>query len=112
MIKHRPVTCRRRPIFEVEKVVLATVLMIVFQGEETITIHDDENSARATLIRFVDERWEGACENFPNSLGGADRVRKFFVGEHDSYLIAEADLSDLEGALEQSLREHLRRPPF
>ena len=87
---------------------LATVLMIVFQGEETITIHDDESSARAALIRFVDERWEGACEDFRNSLGGADRVRKFFVGEHDSYLIAEADLSDLE----QSLRGHLGRPPF
>lgn len=89
---------------------LATVLMIAFDGEELIMIQDNDDSARAALIRFVDERWTRSFGDMPLPLDDDERVRRFFVGENDSYVIAEADLSNAAKAWERLVAQRPEDP--
>ena len=82
-----------------KKAVLATVLVIVFQGTEKVGIYDDQRAASAALWSFVDAHWDEAHHGPAPEARSAAQLNLFFAGEGDSYVIAEADLGDAANAL-------------
>lgn len=75
-----------------------TVLLATFRGTQSITIHESQTEAETALMSFVDLHWaaqfEGESEEFSRS--GDERLQRFFAYDRNAYVIAEADLSQLE----------------
>lgn len=96
------------------------VLVIVYRGEDRITLHDTEACAWSELLRFVDDRQDGdtarAYRTKPKTED--DLVQEFFAAEGDSYIIGNANLSEAEAHVEAKLcdeymrGEHPSAPPI
>jgi hypothetical protein len=82
-----------------KKAVLATVLVIVFQGTEKVGIYDDQPAASAALWSFVDAHWDEAHHGPAPATRSETQLNLFFAGEGDSYVMAEADLGEAAQAL-------------
>jgi len=82
-----------------------TVLVATFGGTQSITIHDSETAAATALMGFVEFHWAEQFdgEHVEISLPESERVHRFFADGRNSYLIAEADLSQLEAYIDSSL---------
>lgn len=80
------------------------VLVIIYRGKEHITLHESDAAAWSELVRFVDEHWAtrstGAPALRPDSED--DCVRLFFEGSGDSYILGNADLSEVEALVDAS----------
>ena len=72
----------------------ATVLVILYQGQETLAVYDDDSIARRALLDFVDQRWRNRFGQLPLPHNGDERVRTFFAGD-DIYLLASTDVTDI-----------------
>lgn len=77
---------------------IATVLLIVFDGRESITVHEDEAAAWAELMRFVDSRWHERFADRAIAVGDEEVRAKMLFGpdDGDHYILASADLTELE----------------
>jgi hypothetical protein len=81
-----------------------TVLVAAFRGTRIITIHEGEIAAETALMVFVDRHW---VEQFGGdldeiSLSGNERLQRFFADNRNSYIIAEANLSQLEAYIDSA----------
>lgn len=79
-----------------------SVLVVIYQGNDAITLHENEDSAWQGLVTFVDDY---ARKNRPlrTLLEIADekaRVDRFFSSADDFYMIIKVDISELANALE------------
>ncbi|AOH87242.1 hypothetical protein AWL63_24100 (plasmid) [Sphingomonas panacis] len=85
---------------------LVMVLVIIYRNARFISIHDDESSASAALTEFMEGRWiERFGEDFPGtSLSIEERTRRFFAEEDSTYILGEADLSEVEAHIDAALR--------
>jgi len=85
----------------------ATVLVIIHQGAEFITIHDNHSAAHAALVEFVVSRWPQQLGERPALMASQeeDHIHRFFAVADDFYIIAETELSDLEAQIESLCRE-------
>ena len=81
----------------------ATVLIILYRGQETLAVYDTDFAAWDALLEFVDQRWQGRFGHIPRPDNNDERVQAFFDGE-DVYLLASTAVIDLELA-----RRKLRR---
>lgn len=72
----------------------ATVLVILYQGKETLGVYDDDAAAWDALLAFVDQNWGSRFDSTPPPESGDVRVEMFFNGE-DMYLLASSDVTDL-----------------
>lgn len=79
---------------------LVTVLVIVYQGVETITLHDAEPAAWSALMKFVDGKWHPRFDDEPYPLEEQQRAKMFFADDDDLYILAEADLTELAGRID------------
>jgi hypothetical protein len=84
----------------------ATVLVIIHQGAEFSTIHDNHAAAHAALVEFVVSRWPEQLGERPALMASReeDHLHRFFAAEEDFYIIAETELADLEAQLESLCR--------
>ena len=84
----------------------ATVLVIIHQGAEFITIHDNDAAAHTALVDFVGSRWPEQLGERPAVMASRedDHIERFFAAEEDFYIIAETELDDLEAQLESLCR--------
>lgn len=75
-----------------------SVLVILYHGEDHITIHDDDDQAWAKLVEFVGIRWDSSPELATASRPVSDdeRVKLFFAAPDASYIVGNADVSELE----------------
>jgi hypothetical protein len=75
-----------------------TVLVVVFDGAQSITLHDGEAAAEKALIAFVEHHWaERFDEDYIEmTLSDTERLRQFFADDRYAFIIADADLSPLE----------------
>lgn len=83
------------------------VLVILYRGEEYITIHESEGVAWSELVRFVDNRWS-AHDGYSEiliSMTEEERLDRFFAAETDVYILGKADLSDVGDRLDTIMRE-------
>ncbi|MDT7532965.1 hypothetical protein OVY48_05855 [Sphingobium sp. SA2] len=80
---------------------LVTVLVIVYQGVETITVHDAEPAAWTALMKFVDGGWHQRFRDEPYPLEEQQRVKMFFADEGDLFILAEADLTELADRIDE-----------
>ncbi len=72
----------------------ATVLVILYQGKETLGVYDGDAAAWDALLAFVDQNWVSRFGSTPPPESGDARVEVFFSGE-DVYLLASSDVTDL-----------------
>ncbi len=74
-----------------------TVLLATFRGTQSIAFHESQTAAETALMSFVDLHWaaqfEGEHDEVPRSEN--ERLQRFFADDRNSYIIAEADLSQL-----------------
>lgn len=83
----------------------AIVLVILHQGVESISIHENHSDAYAALVEFVFSRWlEHFGENASPTPLEEEHIRRFFAADDDLYIIAETELSDLEAQIESLCR--------
>lgn len=80
---------------------LVTVLVIVYQGVETITVHDAEPAAWSALMKFVDGRWHQRFDDEPYPREEQQRAKMFFADEADLFIVAEADLTELADRIDE-----------
>lgn len=84
-----------------------SVLVILYRGEDHITIHDDEERAWAALVEFVGNRWDSSLEpaaaSWPASAD--ERVKLFFAVPDASYILGNADVSELEAHVGAMMRD-------
>lgn len=80
---------------------LVTVLFIVYQGVEAITLHDAEPAAWSALMKFVDSRWHQRFRDAPYPLEEQQRAKMFFADEADLFILAEADLTELADRIDE-----------
>ena len=75
-----------------------TVLMATFRGTQSITIHENQTEAETALMSFVDLHWAAQFEGESGEVSGSgdERLQRFFADDRNAYVIAEADLSQLE----------------
>lgn len=75
-----------------------SVLVILYHGEDHITIHDDDDGAWTELVEFVGNRWDFSPERAATSepVSDDERVRIFFASPDASYILGNADVSELE----------------
>lgn len=75
-----------------------SVLVILHRGKDHITIHDDDVRAWSELLQFVDSRWHTdlATADTPRPSSEDDRVKLFFAAPDTSYILGNADVSELE----------------
>ena len=75
-----------------------SVLAILHRGKDHITIHEDDAQAWAELVHFVDSWWSANPEtaDTPRPTSEDDRVRLFFAAPDASYILGNADVSELE----------------
>src|SRR3546814_14239534 len=73
----------------------AIVLIILYQGQETLAVYDTDSAAWDALLEFVDQRWQGRFGHIPRPDNNDERVEAFFGGE-DVYLLASTDVIGLE----------------
>lgn len=78
----------------------ASVLVIVFEGHETLEVYQNEIDARKELLRFVDQRWSGRFGLLLPPLDEAMRINAFFKDE-GVYLVAKADLSEMSRQIDE-----------
>lgn len=74
-------------------------LVVYYQGNGRITLHDDDGQAWSKLVDFVDAAWllHSPETDDPRPLSGEERVRIFFLRDPEaSYLVGCADLSDAD----------------
>jgi hypothetical protein len=83
-----------------------TVLVVIFRGAHRITIHDGEAAAETALLSFVERHWPEQFDgqHIDISLSENERLQRFFADRCNSYIIAEADLSQLEAYLDPARR--------
>lgn len=93
----------------------ATVLVIIYRSERFVTVHESASAARDALRAFIDRNLcfhdsHGVCSaagtQYNVCTKPADESKdctadQFFDSDGDLYLIAEADLSEIEAALNQ-----------
>src|SRR3546814_18862940 len=72
----------------------AIVLIILYQGQETLAVYDTDSAAWDALLEFVDQRWQGRFGHIPRPDNNDERVETFFSGE-DVYLLASTDVIGL-----------------
>lgn len=80
---------------------LVTVLFIVYQGVEAITVHDAEPAAWSELMKFVDSQWHQRFDDEPYLLEEQERAKMFFADEDDLFILAEADLTELADRVDE-----------
>lgn len=75
-----------------------SVLVILYRGKDQITLHEDDVRAWSELLRFVDSRWSTHFETTgtPRPPSEDDRVKLFFAAPYASYILGNADVSELE----------------
>lgn len=75
-----------------------SVLVILYRGKDCITIHENGDQAWSELVRFVDAFWKDHPEKFdtPRPPSGELRVELFFAEPDASYILGNADVSQLE----------------
>ena len=73
----------------------ATVLFILFENAETLSVHADHTEAWATLMRFVASRWDERFQSIDPPQDEEERARALFRSD-EMYVLATADLSELE----------------
>src|SRR3546814_729647 len=73
----------------------AIVLIILYQGQETLAVYDTDSAAWDALLEFVDQRWQGRFGHIPRPDYNDDRVETFFSGEH-VYLLASSAVIGLD----------------
>lgn len=81
------------------------VLVIIYRGKEHITLHENDAAAWSELLRFVDERFAARSPHFGSHwlLPDDDRVKLFFQAEGDSFILGNADLSEVEAHIDASI---------
>lgn len=74
-----------------------TVLIVIFNGEEFITVHDSPSAASDALKEFIEGRWSDRFgEDYSSvSLSDEERARRFFAADGNIYILGEADLSEI-----------------
>jgi hypothetical protein len=79
-----------------------SLLVTVFDEVQTISVHDDTAAAWSSLVAFVEMHWyrQMHTEAIPNRED--ERVRLFFADPNATYLIAEADIAEVEAVPERS----------
>ncbi|ODU68807.1 MAG: hypothetical protein BGN95_23055 [Sphingomonas sp. 66-10] len=87
---------------------LVTVLAILYDGIQTVELHEAEPSAWAALVRFIDARWTDRFQDMPVPPSEAERVERFFADSPAEWLVAEADVSELHEALDLATLASLR----
>ncbi|AGH51847.1 MULTISPECIES: hypothetical protein [Sphingomonadales] len=73
----------------------ATVLIILYHGQETLALYDTDSAAWNALLEFVDQHWQDRFGQIPRPDNDDERVQAFFDGE-DIYLLASTDIIDPE----------------
>lgn len=75
-----------------------SVLVILHRGRDHITIHEDDVRAWSELLQFVDSRWHTDLETAgtPRPNSEDDQVKLFFAAPDASYILGNADVSELE----------------
>jgi hypothetical protein len=75
-----------------------SVLVVRFQGNDRITLHDDDDQAWSSLVDFVHQNWDLTPESGGRirPVSSEDRVATFFARADASYILASADLSRIE----------------
>lgn len=84
---------------EANVAVLVSVLAILCDGIQTVELHDAETAAWSALIRFVDARWSHRLPGVTVPCSEAERVERFFADGTSEWLVAEADVSELNDAV-------------
>src|SRR3546814_4761950 len=78
----------------------AIVLIILYQGQETLAVYDTDSAAWDALLEFVDQRWQGRFGHIPRPDNNDERVETFFSGE-DVYR-SEEHTSELQSLMRSS----------
>ncbi|WP_292941047.1 hypothetical protein [Novosphingobium sp. 32-60-15] len=75
-----------------------SILVANFEGARSITLHDTEAAASRALMAFVELHWAIRFDKEFIEMPSCEteRLRQFFADDRHSYIIAEADLSQLE----------------
>lgn len=78
-----------------------SVLVILHRGKDHITIHEDDDRAWSEILDFVDSWWSAdpATAGTPRPISEDEQVLLFFAGPDASYILANADVSELEAHL-------------
>jgi len=84
-----------------DRAMLVTVLVIVYQGVETITVHDAQSAAWTALMKFVDGGWRQRFRDGPYPLEEQERAKMFFADKDDLFILAEADLTELADRIDE-----------
>ncbi len=84
-----------------DRAMLVTVLFIIYQGVETITVHVAEPAAWSALMKFVDGGWHQRFRHKPYPLEEQQRAEMFFADKDDLFILAEADLSELADRIDE-----------
>ena len=85
----------------------ASVLVILYEGHETVEIHKSEGEARHGLLRFVDRHWPDRFGLPPPPLDDTTRIDTFFK-DGGIYLIAKADLASLGQQIDNADQDRSR----
>ena len=83
------------------RAMLVTVLVIIYQGVETITVHDAEPAAWSALMRPADGGWPPRSRDEPYPPEEQQRAKMFFADEDDLFILAEADLTELADRIDE-----------
>lgn len=89
----------------------ASVLVILYEGHETLGVYESEIAARDALLYFVDQRWSDRFGSLAPPLDAPARIEAFFKKE-GVYLVAQADLSDVRRQLDNAELEQNRIEDF
>jgi len=84
-----------------------SVLVILYHGEDHITIHDDDDRAWAELVKFVGSRWDPSLEpaTATRPVSDDERVKILFAAPDASFILGNADVSELEAHVGALVRE-------
>ncbi|OQW70882.1 MAG: hypothetical protein BVN33_16735 [Proteobacteria bacterium ST_bin13] len=81
------------------------VLVVIYCGKEHISLHENDAAGWLEVLRFVNERWTtrfpGAMLHRPES---DDELVQLFFGEAgDSFMLGNADLSEVAAYVEAAI---------
>lgn len=81
------------------------VLVIIYRGKEHITLHENDAAAWTELLQFVDKRSAASSSAIGSHwlLPDEERLRRFFEAEGDSFILGNADLSEVEAHIDASI---------
>ncbi|WP_255245786.1 hypothetical protein [Sphingobium sp. D43FB] len=82
----------------------ASVLVILYEGHETLEVYQSEIDAQKGLLRFVDQWWSNRFGSLLPPLNEAKRINAFFK-EEGIYLVAKADLSEMSRQIDDGEQE-------